>query len=525
MSSRYDAVVIGSGPNGLVAAITLARGGRSVLLVEAAATLGGSIATEELTLPGFRHDVFSAVHPAAVASPVLAELELERHGLRWIHPELAMAHPLPDGRAAVLSRELSRTRSSLDGLSAGDGQRWQALVEPYLSHWGAVRATMLAGFPPARGPVKLVAGLGLQGALDFVRLLLMSAEGLAREVFAGEGAAWLYGSSLHGDAPLDAAGSAISGVYLNLLGHVVGWPSAQGGAGRIADALVACLHELGGHTRTSARAERVHARRGRVAGLTLAGGERVQARTVVATTTPHGLVALAGDALGDSYVRRALRFRYGPQTVKLDWALDAPVPWTSEDARRAGTVHVGGTVAELRRALHDLRGGRLPEQPFVLLGQQTIADPTRAPQGKHTVWAYSHTPPGIDWARRREAIADTIERQIERFAPGFGERVLARHVMAPADLQQRNANLVGGDVGGGSYAMDQLVFRPLPALNPYATPLRGLYVGSASAFPGGAVHGIPGHAAAKAALRGSRLRSAAGLRRARQRVAPSRLAG
>ncbi|MDX6718790.1 MAG: hypothetical protein QOJ63_1044 [Solirubrobacteraceae bacterium] len=505
MSQRYDAVVIGSGPNGLVAAITLARGGRSVLVVESAATLGGSIATEELTLPGFHHDVFSAVHPASVASPVLAELKLERHGLRWIHPELAMAHPLPDGRAAVLSRDLSRTRTNLDGLSTGDGQRWQDLVEPYLRHWEAVRATMLAGFPPVRGPVKLVAGLRLQGALDFARLVMMSAEGLAREVFAGQGAAWLYGSSLHGDAPLDAAGSAISGVYLNLLGHAVGWPSAQGGAGRLADAMVECLHEHGGHTRTSAGAERVHARRGRVTGVTLADGETVQARTVVATTTPHALVALAGDALGDSYVRRALRFRYGQQTVKLDWALDAPIPWTSEDARRAGTVHVGGTVAELRRALHDVRGGRLPEQPFLLSGQQTIADPTRAPEGKHTVWAYTHTPPGVDWALRREDFADAVERQIERFAPGFRERLLARHVMVPADLQQRNANLVGGDVGGGSYAMDQLVFRPLPSLNPYATPLRGLYFGSASAFPGGAVHGIPGHAAAKAALRGARL--------------------
>jgi phytoene dehydrogenase-like protein len=507
MSSRYDAVVVGSGPNGLVAAITLARGGRSVLVVESAATLGGSIATEELTLPGFRHDVFSAVHPASVASPVLAELELERHGLRWIHPELAMAHPLPDGRGAVLSRDLPRTRSNLDALGAGDGQRWQALVEPYLRHWDAVRATMLAGFPPAGGAAKLVAGLKLQGALDFARLLMMSAESLASEVFAGEGAAWLYGSSLHADVPLDAAGSAISGVYLNLLGHAVGWPSAEGGAGRIAEAMVACLRDLGGHTRASAGAEHIHAHRGRVTGVTLAGGETVTARTVIATTNPHGLVALAGAALGDAYVRRALRFRYGPQTVKLDWALDAPIPWTNEDARRAGTVHVGGIVADLRRSQHDLRGGRLPEQPFLLCGQQTIADPTRAPQGKHTLWAYAHTPAGIDWARRREHVADTIERQIERFAPGFRDRVLARHVMAPADLQQRNANLVGGDVGGGSYAIDQLVFRPLPALNPYATPLRGLYLGSASAFPGGAVHGIPGHAAAKAALRGARWRA------------------
>jgi len=200
-----------------------------------------------------------------------------------------------------------------------------------------------------------------------------------------------------------------------------------------------------------------------------------------------------------------MRFRPGPQTVKVDWALDAPVPWASDDARRAGTIHVGGTVAELRRALHEVAAGRLPEQPFLLCGQQSIADPTRAPAGKHTLWAYTHTPPGVDWARASAAFADTIEAQIERFAPGFRDRVLARHVMAPGDLQRRNSNLVGGDVGGGSYTMDQLLFRPLPSLDPYSTPLRGLYIGSASAFPGGAVHGISGHAAARSALRGARL--------------------
>ena len=502
-AQRYDAVVIGSGPNGLTAAITLARAGRSVLVVEAAPVLGGALQTAELTLPGFHHDVFSAVHPAAVASPVFESLALERHGLRWIAPELAMAHPLPGGRAAVLSRDLVRTRTNLDALHHGDGARWQTLVEPYLRHWEAVRATMLGAFPPVGGPAKLIPALKLGGMLEFVRLLLTSAEALAGEVFEGQGAAWLYGSSLHGDAPLDAAGSAISGVYLNLMGHAVGWPSAEGGAARVAEALVAELHSLGGHVRTSAGAERVHARRGRVSAVSLAGGDTVHTRIVVATTTPQGLVSIAGNVLGDAYVRRAMRFRFGPQTVKLDWALDAPIPWTNDDARRAGTVHVGGTVAELRGALHEVAGGRLPEQPFLLSGQQTIADPTRAPEGKHTVWAYTHTPPGVDWVDERESFADTVERQIERFAPGFRDRILARHIMAPDDLHARNQNLVGGDVGGGSYAMDQLIFRPMPALNPYATSLRGLYFGSASAFPGGAVHGVPGHAAAKAALRGA----------------------
>jgi phytoene dehydrogenase-like protein len=513
---RYDAVVIGAGPNGLTAAVTLARGGRSVLCVEAAATLGGAASTAELTLPGFKHDVFSAVHPAGIASPVFAGLGLERHGLRWIQPELAMVHPLPDGRGAALSRDLAHTVGSLDALGAGDGGRWAQLVGPYLRHFEAVRATMLAGFPPVAGPARLLPAFRLQGSLEFVRLLLMSAEALAGEILRGDGAAWLYGSSLHGDAPLDGAGSAIAGVWLNLLGHAVGWPSPERGAGAITGALTGLLHELGGETRTSAPATRVLAGRGRVSGVQLADGERIAARTVVTTTTPQGLVRLAGEALGDAYTRRALRFRYGPQTIKLDWALDAPVPWSNEDARRAGTVHVGGTVGELRAALLDVAGGRLPEQPFLLCGSQSVADATRAPAGKHTLWAYTHTPARVNWTRERARFADTIERQIERFAPGFRERILARHIMAPGDLEARNASLPGGDVGHGSYAMDQLILRPVPSLTPYSTPLRGLFIGGASTFPGGAVHGVNGHAAARAALREARIPRLASLRGSRR---------
>jgi len=504
MSERYDAVVVGSGPNGLSAAITLARAGRSVLVVEAAPVLGGSATTAELTLPGFQHDVFSAVHPAAIASPVFRELELERHGLRWIHPELAMAHPLPQGRVAVLSRDLAQTVASLEALAPGDGRRWQALVAPFLSHFEAVRATMLSGFPPAAGPARLVAALKLGGMLEFARLLLTSAEALAGEVFEGDGAAWLYGSALHGDAPMDGAGSAIAAIWLNLMGHGEGWPSPEGGAGSITAALASCLLEHGGAIRVDARAERVHVARRRVTGVTLADGSTIAARTVIATTTPHGLLRLAGDALGDAYTRRAIHFRYGPQTVKLDWALDAPVPWASEDARRAGTIHVGGTVAQIKASLLDVARGALPEQPFLLSGSQSVADPSRAPAGKHTMWAYTHVPPGVDWSAEGDRFADVIDAQVERFAPGFRDTVLARHVMAPGDLEARNENLVGGDVGGGSYGMDQLMFRPVPSLNPYATPVRGLFIGSASAFPGGAVHGVPGHAAAKASLRAAR---------------------
>ena len=504
-AARYDAVVVGSGPNGLTAAVTLALGGRSVLCVEGAATLGGAAQTAELTLPGFHHDVFSAVHPAGIASPVFAELELERHGLRWIQPEHAMVHPLPGGRGATLTRDLAHTVASLEALTEGDGRRWEEFAGPYLRHFEAVKATMLAGFPPVAGPLRMTAALKLQGMLEFARVLLMPADAFAGEIFHGDGAAWLFGSSLHGDAPLNGSGSAIAGVWLNLLGHAVGWPSPEGGAGAITGALAGRLRELGGETRLGSPVRRVLTNRRGVSGVELAGGERIAARTVVATTTPHGLVEMAGDALGDAYVRRATRFRYGPRTVKVDWALDAPIPWENEDARRAGTVHVAGTPEQLRGALHEVAGGRLPERPFMLSGQQSIADPTRAPAGRHTLWAYTHTPAGIEWtAQRRESFADTMENQLERFAPGFRERVLARHVMTPADLQARNASLPGGDVGHGSYAMDQLIFRPVPSLAPYATPVRGLFIGGASTFPGGAVHGVNGHAAARAALREAR---------------------
>jgi len=512
-AARYDAVVIGGGPNGLAAAITLAERGRGVLLVESAPRLGGAVATEELTLPGFRHDVFSSVFPAGIASPVFAAMELERHGLRWIQPELPMAHPLPGGRTAVLSRVLEETVASLDALASGDGSRWGALVAPYLRHFGAVRDTMLGGFPPVAGGAKLLAGLGLGGTLEFARLLLSSAEGLAGELFRGDGAAWLFGAALHGDAPLGGAGSAISGVYMNLLGHAVGWPSPEGGASRLADALAAKLAALGGTVACGVAAAAVEARHGRVSGVSLADGSRVQAPIVICDTNPHALVALAGHALPDSYTDKLRRFRYGPPTLKLDWALDGAIPWQAPQARCAGTVHVAGTAPEMRAALLAVAAGALPDAPVLLLGQQSLADPTRAPSGKHTAWAYTHVPADFD----QQAGVEAVEAHVERFAPGFRDRILARHVLGPADLQQRDANLVRGDVGGGSYALDQLVFRPVPSLDPYATPLAGLHLGSASAFPGGAVHGVPGHAAAHSALRRARLRRVTSVMRAGRR--------
>jgi phytoene dehydrogenase-like protein len=495
------AVVIGSGPNGLAAAIRLAESDHEVTVLEAADRFGGAVRTEELTLPGFRHDTFSSVYPAAVASPVFERLPLERHGLRWVHPTACYAHPLPDGKAIALYRDVEATAASLDARHAGDGERWRSFVGPLLDEFGALRATMLGGFPPVGGAVKLVGGLGLPGALRFGALVPGSARALARRLFrSGDARAWLYGAAGHGDALPTAAGSAIAATYLNLMGHAVGWPSPEGGAQRLTDALVGHLEELGGRLRAGALVTRVSAADGRVTGVELAGGERLAADVVVADVMPRALAALAGDALPGLYRRLLGRYRYGAATVKVDWALDGPIPWTSAVVAGAGTVHVGGGEDELLATMRESTRG-LPERPFLLLGQQTVADPSRAPAGKHTAWAYTHGPQaGVDWKVELERHVERVERQVDRYAPGFRDRILARHVLGPGDLERRNPNLVGGDVGGGSYRLDQVLFRPVPSLSPYRTPLDGLYIGSAATFPGGAAHGVPGDAAARAAL-------------------------
>jgi phytoene dehydrogenase-like protein len=372
-------------------------------------------------------------------------------------------------------------------------------VRPFLDDFDAVRATMLSGFPPLGGPLKLLAGAGPLRLLDFARMLPGSAVGLGKRLFSDGGSqAWLYGAAMHGDTPPDGAGPGIAAFYLNLLGHAVGWPSPRGGAQRLTDALVGYFTALGGELRCGVRVERILSARGRVTGVASAD-ERFAATTVIADVMPGALARMA-DLPG--WYRAAVRtYVTGAATVKIDWALDGPIPWANPAVGGAGTVHVAGGRDEFLHSVGQARDG-LSDHPFLLLGQQSIADATRAPEGKHTAWAYTHGPQqGIDWAASTPVVAERVEAQVERFAPGFRERILARHVLGPAELEARNANLVGGDVGGGSYRLRQVVFRPIPKLTPYSTPVKGLFIGSAATFPGGAVHGVPGDAAARAALR------------------------
>ena len=499
MSRR--ALVIGSGPNGLAAAIRLAEAGQEITVIEAAHALGGAVRTEELTLPGFRHDVFSSVYPAAAASPVFGRMPLARFGLEWVQPGACSAHPLSEGRALALYRDVDATAAGLDAAQPGDGERWAGFVRPLLDAFDSVRATMLSGFPPLSGPLKLLFDAGPAETLRFGLLVPGSAQRLGRRLFeSGDARAWLYGAAGHGDTPPDAPGSAIAAAYLNLLGHAVGWPSPRGGAQGLTDALVGYLSDLGGSLRTGATVATVEARNGRVSGVRLAGGEPIGADTVIATVMPRALIAMAGQHLRAGYRRLLARYRYGPATIKVDWALDGPIPWLAPAAREAGTVHVSGGERELEATIAESSHG-LPERPFLLLGQQTVADPTRAPTGKHTAWAYTHGPAtGVNWTKEQDRHVERIEAQVERYAPGFRDLILARHVLGPTDLEARDRNLIAGDVGGGSYRLDQVIFRPLPSLSPYRTPVRGLYLGSAATFPGGAAHGVSGDAAANAAL-------------------------
>jgi phytoene dehydrogenase-like protein len=467
----YDAIVVGSGPNGLAAAITLARAGLAVLVLEANDTLGGGARTAELTLPGYRHDICSAIHPLGVSSPFFRELPLAEHGLAWIQPPTPLAHPLDDGTAVLLERSVQTTSQGL----GSDAAAYQKLMAPFVANWDSLAKDVLGPLPvPPRHPF-LLARFGLRA--------LHSARGLAERVFKGERARALFGGmAAHSTMPLERAPTAAFGLLLGITGHAVGWPMARGGSQQIVEALACHLRSLGGEVITGQRVDSLD--------------ELPPARAVMCNVTPRQLLRITGDRLPNRYRRTLISYRYGPGVFKVDFALDGPIPWRAAECAHAATVHVGATLEEVALAERGVWRGEHPERPFVLLAQQSLFDPTRAPEGKHTAWAYCHVPPGstVDMAER-------IEAQIGRFAPGFRDRILARSTKSAVDMERHNPNYVGGDINGGVQDLWQHFTRPTFRLVPYSTPVKGVYLCSSSTPPGGGAHGMCGYFAARAALR------------------------
>ena len=473
MAGQADAVVVGSGPNGLVAAVTLAQAGWRVVVLEAADTPGGGVRSSALTGPGFVHDVCSAVHPLGIGSPALRALPLEEHGLRWIHPDAPLAHPLDDGRVALLERSVDATARGL-GADAG---KYRALLTPFVDHGAALIDSRMSPLRVPKAPFSM-ARFGLEGLRSVTSLTARFADDEARALLAG--------SAAHAILPLDAAGTAGYGLFLTLLAHVVGWPVAEGGSQRIADALIALLVAHGGEVVTGVEVTSLD--------------ELPPARAVLLDLTPRQVLRIAGDATPSRYARALGRYRYGPGVFKVDWALDGPIPWKASDAARAATVHVGGTIAELAASEAEVAAGRNHERPFVIVAQPSLFDPTRAPAGAHTAWSYCHVPNGSTVDR-----TEAIEAQIERFAPGFRDRIVARHTMNTEAVERHDANYVGGDINGGVGDLRQLFTRPLVSVHPWVTPIPHVYLCSSSTPPGGGVHGMCGWHAARAALRRERL--------------------
>ncbi|WP_243060682.1 NAD(P)/FAD-dependent oxidoreductase [Nocardioides sp. SR21] len=506
-----DAIVVGAGPNGLVAANLLLDAGWSVLVLEAQPTPGGAVRSDRDVHPDFVHDTMSAFYPLAAASPVIHALRLEEHGLVWRHAPAVLGHFDPAaGRWAILHRDRAVTAGLLDDLHAGDGAAWLALCESWDAIGDDMVGALLSPFPPVRRTMTGLAHLRKAGGLDFVRMLLTPVASLARTRFGGTAPGLLLaGNGGHADIPLDAPGSGLMAVLLAMLGQTVGWPVPEGGAGELAGALVRRFESRGGEVRCSAEVTRIEVSGRRVRGVRLADGSRLAASTVVAdvsATALYGGLVPASD-LPVRTMRRMQRFELDPGTVKVDWALSAPVPWGVAPPYAPGTVHVADSVDEIQRALQQIGAGVVPDRPFLLAGQMTTTDPTRSPAGTESMWAYTHVPQGVAWDRDSlERFADLMQSRLEELAPGFGSRVLARRILGPADLEARNANLVGGALNGGTAQLhQQLVFRPVPGLGRAETPIRGLYLGSASAHPGGGVHGAAGSNAARAAIAHRRL--------------------
>ncbi len=468
---NYDAVVVGSGPNGLAAAIRLAQEGWSVLVLEANETIGGGTRSAELTLPGFLHDLCSAIHPMAIGSPFFRQLPLDRYGLNWIQPEIPLAHPLADGAAALLVGSVATTALGL----GKDAEAYQRLMTPLVSNWQNLATELLQ-------PLLHLPGHPLQ-LIGFGRAAIRSASGLAKSWFKDEPARALFaGLAAHSFLRLDHVPSAAFGLVLGMMGHAVGWPLPRGGSQQIANALAAHLRSLGGEVATHCRLENIdHA---------------PLARAVLLDVTPRQLLRLAGHKLPASDRRRLESYRYGPGVFKIDYALIRPIPWKAQECFRAGTVHVCGTLEEVAASERQVAEGKPPDRPFVLVAQPSLFDKTRAPEGKHTAWAYCHVPNESSFD-----MTERIEAQIERFAPGFRDCILGRHIMTCADMERKNANLIGGDINGGAADLRQLLARPVFSPTPYRTAAPGLYLCSSSTPPGGGVHGMCGFHAAEAALR------------------------
>ncbi|ACM19240.1 protein of unknown function XP55 [Geotalea daltonii FRC-32] len=462
--------VVGSGPNGLAAAIVMAQAGLPVTIGEAAQSVGGGTRSAELTLPGFVHDVCAAIHPLAAFSPFFNSLPLADHGLKWIYPPAALAHPLDDGTVAVLEREIFQTVDSLD---FPDRRPYMELMMPLREHWQEISPQVLAPLTFPAHPL-LMARFGIHG--------LRSAVGLARSTFQGPLARALFaGMAAHSFLPLDKPGSAAFGLVLGTLGHVNGWPMAAGGTGKISQALAGHFLSLGGEIVTGRRTGTVD--------------ELPADTTVFLDVSPRQVLQLARQRFDSDYRKQLEKYRFGPGIFKVDWALNGPIPWRAEECRRAATLHLGGTMEEIAAAEKEVHLGRHPEKPFVLVAQQSLFDPDRAPVGKQVGWAYCHVPNGS-----RVDMTERIENQIERFAPGFKDLIIGRRTRDTAAMQAYNENFVGGDINGGMQNLRQMVVRPVAGPHPYATPDKNIFICSASTPPGGGVHGLCGYLAAKLAL-------------------------
>ena len=471
MPDACDAVVVGSGPNGLAAAITLAQAGWSVRVYEANATIGGGARSAELTLPGFVHDVCSAVHPLAAGSPFLKTLPLARFGLEWIQPEIPLAHPLDDGSAACLYKDVGFTAEQL----GRDSRGYRRLMQPLARNWEQLSVEFLQPMLHLpRHPIAL---------MRFGIPAICPATVLAKFLFKDEPARALFaGIAAHSFLPLETPVSSAFALVLGLAGHAVGWPIPRGGSQQISNALAAYLRELGGNIEVNQRIENLR--------------DLPKSRAILLDVSVWDFLRIAGQQMPPRYRRQLQSFRHGPGIFKIDYALSEPIPWNAEACHRAGTIHLGGAIDEIAAAEREVSRGKIPERPFVLIAQQSLFDETRAPRGQHTLWAYCHVPfnCGTD-------VSDRIESQIERFAHGFRECVLARHTVAAADLGKSNPNLTGGDINGGAANLTQLIARPILSPTPYRTPLSGVYLCSASTPPGGGVHGMCGYHAARLVLR------------------------